>query len=81
MDEMGGRGMLMRPTETLKREHQVILMVLDAAEREVQWSREAGQVHADDVDKMADFFRHFADRCHHAKERGFTSVTTSWLTN
>lgn len=58
----------MTPTETLKHEHQVILMVLDAAEREAQWIQDTGEVQAEDLDKMLDFFRNFADRCHHAKE-------------
>lgn len=58
----------MTPTETLKHEHKVILMVLDAAEREAQWIQDTGEVHAEDIDKMLDFFRSFADRWHHARE-------------
>jgi hemerythrin-like domain-containing protein len=58
----------MRPTELLKHEHQVILMVLEAAEREAQRIQNTGTVRADDVEHMVDFFRNFADRCHHAKE-------------
>ena len=58
----------MIPTDTLKHEHQIILMVLDAAEREVQRIQDTGKVRTEGVDKMLDFFRNFADRCHHAKE-------------
>ncbi len=58
----------MTATETLKQEHQVILLVLDAAEREVQSIQAGGTVHADTVAEMVDFFRNFADTCHHAKE-------------
>lgn len=58
----------MTPTETLKHEHQVILMVLVGAEREAQHICETGKVDADKVRQMLDFFRTFADRCHHAKE-------------
>lgn len=58
----------MRPTETLMHEHQIILMVLDAAEREARWIKETGEVQAERVEQMVDFFRNFADRCHHAKE-------------
>jgi len=58
----------MGPTETLKHEHQVILHVLEAAEREVRSIRTSGTVNAELVGKMVDFLRNFADRCHHAKE-------------
>lgn len=59
------------PTEVLKHEHQVILLVLAAAEQEAQRIRESGRLAAlgaDRVGKMMEFFRVFADRCHHAKE-------------
>jgi hemerythrin-like domain-containing protein len=58
----------MTPTETLKHEHQIILMVLGAAEREVNSIESTGRVHADRMAQMLDFFPNFADRCHHAKE-------------
>jgi len=58
----------MTPTETLKHEHQIILMVLEVAEREAQSIQDSGEVQADRIEKMLDFFRNFADRCHHAKE-------------
>jgi hemerythrin-like domain-containing protein len=64
----------MIPTEILKHEHQVILMVLGAAEREAS-SIAAG--HAVDVDRVAamvDFIRTFADKCHHAKEEDLLFV-------
>jgi len=58
----------MTPTEVLKHEHQVILLVLGAAEREARQIEETGAARADTVDEMVDFFRSFADACHHAKE-------------
>jgi hemerythrin-like domain-containing protein len=58
----------MLPTEVLKHEHQVILLVLGAAEREAQQIEATGAAHAETVDEMVDFFRSFADGCHHAKE-------------
>ncbi|MEW6215187.1 MAG: hemerythrin domain-containing protein [Nitrospirota bacterium] len=61
----------MTPTETLKHEHKIILMVLDAAEREAEFIQDTGKINADRVDKMLDFFRNFADRCHHAKEEKY----------
>jgi hemerythrin-like domain-containing protein len=58
----------MRPTETLMHEHQIILIALGAAEREVASIGATGQVHTDRIEKMLDLFPNFADRCHHAKE-------------
>jgi len=58
----------MRPTETLMHEHKIILQVLDAAEREARQMAETGEVRVERLEQMVDFFRNFADRCHHAKE-------------
>ncbi len=58
----------MRPTETLMDEHEMILTVLDAAEQELHLMETTGRVRAERVEQMVDFFRNFADRCHHAKE-------------
>ena len=58
----------MTPTEILKHEHQVILRVLDAAEKEVASIKENGTIHASLVREMADFFRGFVDHCHPTKE-------------
>lgn len=58
----------MTPTESLKHEHLIILMVLGAAEQEVRLSRDSGKVDAERISRMLDFFREFADACHHAKE-------------
>jgi len=64
----------MRPTETLMHEHEIILMVLDAAEREIQRMRETNAVRREYLEQMVDFFRNFADRCHHAKEENLLFV-------
>ncbi len=58
----------MTATEILKHEHKIILMVLDAAEREVKSVTKAGGIHLQKIEKMLDFFRNFADHCHHGKE-------------
>jgi hemerythrin-like domain-containing protein len=58
----------MTPTQTLRHEHEIILHVLDAAQREVETIEATGTLHADNIEKMVDFFRNFADRCHHMKE-------------
>jgi hemerythrin-like domain-containing protein len=64
----------MQATEVLKHEHQVILHVLDAAEREARYIEAHDDVHGETVEKMVDFFRNFADRCHHAKEEDLLFV-------
>jgi len=58
----------MRPTETLKHEHKIVLMVLQGAEREADSIKGGGAVQAEKIEQMVDFFRNFVDRCHHAKE-------------
>ncbi len=58
----------MKPTDTLKHEHQIILLVLGAASAE---ARRPEQLDLGKAAKMADFFRNFADKCHHAKEEGY----------
>lgn len=58
----------MTPTQILVQDHDLILRVLDAAEREVQYIDQHVSVRAERVEKMTDFFRNFADRCHHARE-------------
>jgi hemerythrin-like domain-containing protein len=58
----------MRPTEVLTAEHRVIEQVLDCLERIVQSCRSTGRVDQDAAHKALDFFRNFADRCHHGKE-------------
>jgi len=58
----------MTPTEVLRHEHQIVLLILEAAEREAQSIKDTGEARAKDLEKMIDFFRNFTDRCHHAKE-------------
>jgi len=58
----------MTPTDILKHEHAVLMLILDAAEREVRLIRASGKVRADRLGQMIDFFRMFVDRCHHGKE-------------
>jgi hemerythrin-like domain-containing protein len=58
----------MNPTETLKHEHQIVLLIMKAAEDEVKYMTEGGTLRAERVEKMVDFSRNFTDRCHHAKE-------------
>lgn len=55
----------MMPTEELKHEHQVILLVLAGAERQ---ARRPGEADLAQIGEMIEFFVNFVDRCHHSKE-------------
>jgi hemerythrin-like domain-containing protein len=58
----------MRPTDVLKNEHRVIEHVLDCLERLADRCGIRGELDASSAREVIDFFQHFADRCHHAKE-------------
>jgi hemerythrin-like domain-containing protein len=62
---------MMQATELLKHEHDIILLVLQAAEREAQAIQQTGRVRTDEMQKMLEFFRCFVDQCHHKKEEGY----------
>lgn len=58
----------MRATDVLKAEHRAIERVLDCLDvMVVQWQRQ-GALDVDSARQAIDFFRHFADGCHHHKE-------------
>ena len=54
----------MNATDVLKHEHKIILLVLEAVEREAQAIKDTGKVNADKLDKVLDFCRVFIDACH-----------------
>ena len=56
------------PTDQLREEHELVLMVVEAMEREVEDIERTGRVHTDRVESMVDFTRNFTDGCHHHKE-------------
>ena len=58
----------MKATEILKHEHQAILLVIAAVEKEVASIEKTGRIHVQTVREMADFLRNLVDRCHHRKE-------------
>jgi hemerythrin-like domain-containing protein len=58
----------MDATKCLREEHQVILRVLDCFDDAIRASRESGQVRRDVFGPFIEFFRGFADKCHHCKE-------------
>jgi len=60
----------MHATGCLRAEHRVIVGVLDCFEVALNRAAEAGCVRRGAFDPFIDFFRGFADRCHHCKEEG-----------
>ncbi len=58
----------MQPTEVLHSEHRVIEQVLACLEKIVDRGLAEGKLDGTAADQALDFFRGFADRCHHGKE-------------
>jgi len=58
----------MNPTDILKSEHRVIEQMLTCLERLVDQSRRQGRLEAEPARDLLEFFRAFADGCHHGKE-------------
>ncbi len=58
----------MDATRCLRDEHQVILKVLDCFEIALQQARDSNTVSHEVFDPFVEFFRGFADKCHHCKE-------------
>jgi hemerythrin-like domain-containing protein len=56
------------PAEQLRQEHELVLMVVEAMEREAAFIAKTGSVHADRVAQMTAFTRNFTDGYHHTKE-------------
>jgi hemerythrin-like domain-containing protein len=57
-----------RPTDILSDEHRVIEQVLACLERLSENAEKQGRLDAPSAREAVDFFRNFADRCHHGKE-------------
>lgn len=58
----------MEPTAILSNEHRVIEVVLDCLEQIAGRALETGKLERESADQALDFFRTFADGCHHGKE-------------
>ncbi len=58
----------MKPTDVLKTEHQAITRMLKILESVCGRLESDRDVDAEHIDRMIDFFRVFADKCHHGKE-------------
>jgi len=61
----------MKPTEILSGEHRVIEQVLTCLERIAQDCASRGQLDRTSAEQALEFFRNFADRCHHGKEETY----------
>ncbi len=58
----------MKPTDILRAEHRVIEQVLAVLEKMATQAEASKSVDVESARQVIDFIRHFADRCHHAKE-------------
>ncbi|MBI4395914.1 MAG: hemerythrin domain-containing protein, partial [Elusimicrobia bacterium] len=59
---------MMKPTEVLKSEHEVILRALDCVEEMASQTELTGVLDQKNAGQAVEFLQTFADRCHHAKE-------------
>ncbi|MFW5692743.1 MAG: hemerythrin domain-containing protein [Thermoguttaceae bacterium] len=58
----------MKPSDILSGEHRVIEQVLNCLEKLAEQAAASGRVDEQSAQEAIDFFRNFADRCHHGKE-------------
>ncbi len=58
----------MKPSDLLSNEHRVIEQVLNCLEKLADQATASGRIDAASAGEVIDFFRNFADRCHHGKE-------------
>jgi len=59
---------IMNPTEILMQEHRIIEQVLNCLERIAQEAKTDAKVPRVHAEEAIEFFRKFADQCHHGKE-------------
>lgn len=57
-------------TSILRKEHEAILKMLDATEETARRAEQGKPVRAEILDGLLEFFKVFADQCHHGKEEG-----------
>jgi hemerythrin-like domain-containing protein len=60
----------MTPTEQLREEHQGITLMLKILEKVCTKMEAQEKVNPEHLESIVDFFRVFADKCHHGKEEG-----------
>jgi hemerythrin-like domain-containing protein len=64
----------LKPTEVLKQEHEAIKLALEILEKICQKLDGGGKVSAKDLEKIVEFIKIFADKCHHGKEEDLLFV-------
>ena len=58
----------MEAVEILKREHRTVLLVAEAARRDLEVAGEAHEIATDEAERLLNFFRYFTNSCHDPKE-------------
>ena len=58
----------MKPTEQLKEEHKAIKLMLQILEKVCEKLESGEKLNPEHLEKIVEFIRVFADRCHHGKE-------------
>lgn len=58
----------MQATDVLYEEHRVIMKVLECLQKIVDEAEQNGKLNAESAQTALDFFKNFADGCHHSKE-------------
>ena len=58
----------MRPTEQLKEEHKAIKLMLRILDRVCEKLESGEEVNLEHLEKIVEFIKVFADKCHHGKE-------------
>ena len=61
----------MRATELLKEEHKRIKLVMNILEEICKRFQSGEKVSSEHLEQIVEFFKNFADKCHHAKEEDF----------
>jgi hemerythrin-like domain-containing protein len=71
----------MKPTDTLREEHNLELAVTRAAEHEVRFMHDTGECRFEVVETIVDFFHYFTRACHEPKEESliFARMATRGL--
>jgi hemerythrin-like domain-containing protein len=57
-----------RPTDTLAKEHALVILATKAAEQEVRYMRDTSEYRPEVIDELVDFFQYFTEGCHDPKE-------------
>ena len=58
----------MKPTEQLRKEHKAIKLMLDILEKVCERLESGQKVNPEHLDRILEFIKVFADKCHHGKE-------------